>query len=364
MAEGEEDAAQKTEEATPKKLEDSRNKGEVASSKEVNNWFILLGGSIMLISMSPGFFAELKTVLTYPLAFAHNTTLVGGAAGDTIFSLIFAVGKIMIVPLGMLFCLAAASSLVQTGIIFSAESLKPKLSKISFGSGFKRLFSSRSLMEFLKGILKLAIVGVVVTIVITPVFDNLETLLTITATGLLEVILGVASKVIIAVLSVVTVIAAIDYIYQQMEHSKKMKMSRQEIKDEMKQSDGDPMIKARLRQIRSERARQRMMQSVPESTVVITNPTHFAIALKYESDEMDAPELVAKGADAVAMRIRAVATENNIPIVENPPLARALFAGVEVGQSIPPEHYHAIAKIIGYVMKLRGRGGSGARARS
>jgi flagellar biosynthetic protein FlhB len=166
-----------------------------------------------------------------------------------------------------------------------------------------------------------------------------------------------ASKMLIAVLAVVTVIAALDMLYQKVQHTKQMRMSRQEIKDELKQTDGDPMVKARLRQIRMERARQRMMQAVPESTVVVTNPTHFAVALKYEHDSMDAPELVAKGADLVAKRIREVAEENDVPLVENPPLARALYGGVEVGQPIPTEHYRAVAEVIGYVMQLRPKSG-------
>ncbi|HSR55730.1 MAG TPA: EscU/YscU/HrcU family type III secretion system export apparatus switch protein, partial [Alphaproteobacteria bacterium] len=193
----------------------------------------------------------------------------------------------------------------------------------------------------------------VATLVILPEFDGLSRLPTMHTEAFLLVLWKVAAKMLIAVLAVVTVIAVADYLYQKAQHIKQLRMSRQEIKDELKQTDGDPMVKARLRQIRMERARQRMMQAVPESTVVVTNPTHFAVALKYEHDAMDAPEVVAKGADRVAQRIREVAEENGVPLVENPPLARALFAGVEIGDPIPTEHYRAVAEVIGYVMQLR-----------
>jgi flagellar biosynthetic protein FlhB len=150
-----------------------------------------------------------------------------------------------------------------------------------------------------------------------------------------------------------TVIAGLDILYQRYEHNKSMKMSRQEIKDEHKQSEGDPAVKGRLRQIRQERARQRMMAAVPDASVVIANPTHFAVALSYQHEAMDAPKVVAKGADVIALRIREVAEENGVPVVENPPLARALFNGVDLDQDVPPEHYKAVAEVIGYIMKLK-----------
>ena len=166
---------------------------------------------------------------------------------------------------------------------------------------------------------------------------------------------GLIGRLLIGVLAIITVIAALDFLYQKFEHLKQMRMSRQEIKDELKQTEGDPIIKQRLRQIRHDRARKRMMAAVPEASVVITNPTHFAVALKYEMDEMSAPVLIAKGVDHLAYRIREIAREAGIPIVENPPLAQALHAGVEVDDVIPPEHYKAVAEIIGYVFRLKGK---------
>jgi len=171
-----------------------------------------------------------------------------------------------------------------------------------------------------------------------------------------------AVKVVIAVLSVMTIVTLIDVLYQRYQHLKEMRMTKQQVKDEHKQSEGDPMIKGRLRQIRAERARKRMMAAVPEADVVITNPTHFAVALKYDQATMAAPKLLAKGVDNLAFKIREVAEENDIPIVENPPVARALHAAVDIDQEIPPEHYKAVAEIIGYVMNLKRRV-SGARGR-
>ena len=160
----------------------------------------------------------------------------------------------------------------------------------------------------------------------------------------------VCGRLLIAVLAVMTVIAGLDFTYQKMQHFKQMRMSRQEIKDEMKQSDGDPMVKARLRQIRTERARRRMMQAVPEATVVVMNPTHYAVALKYAQGETAAPMCVAKGLDSVALKIRAVAEEAGVPVIEDPPLARALYAAVDVDEMIPPAHFEAVAKIIGFIL--------------
>ena len=186
-----------------------------------------------------------------------------------------------------------------------------------------------------------------------PERDILTQVMTLELTQLLQVTENIALRMLVAVLSVLALIALADYAYQRWETLKKLRMSVQDIRDEHKDTEGDPKIKARIRQLRMERARTRMMAAVPEATVVVTNPTHFAVALKYEHEEMDAPIVVAKGADLVAKRIRDLATENNIPIVENPPLARGLFAAAEIDEPIPLEHYKAVAEVISYVFKLR-----------
>lgn len=357
MAEESQDESQKTEDPTQKRLDESRQKGQIASSKEINNWFILLGGAILVFMLAPGMMHDLKGLLGHYIAFSHDYMAAPGATGAMLGRLIRQVALIMLVPLGILAVLAALSSIIQHQPVFALESIKPKLEKISPAKGAKRLFSSRSLVEFVKGILKLCIVGTVATLVVLPEFDRITQLPTMDTAGLIDFVWTLSGWLIIAVLSVMTVIAGLDFTYQKMQHIKQLRMSRQDIKDEMKQSEGDPMVKARLRQIRTERARQRMMQAVPEATVVVTNPTHFAVALKYVHEEMDAPEVVAKGADLVAARIREVAQENDVPVMENPPLARALYASTRIGQTIPGEHYRAVAEVIGYVMKLRRRPG-------
>jgi flagellar biosynthetic protein FlhB len=357
MAEESQDDSQKTEDPTQKRLDESREKGQVPSSREINNWFMLLGGTIIVIAMAPGFMHQLKGLLAQMIVQSHDRALGAGGIGIILSNTIREVGLIMLAPLGLLVVLAALSSMIQHAPLIAFESVKPKFEKISPASGIKRLFSSRSLVEFVKGLLKLVIVGTIATLVVLPQFDSLSQIPLMTADGYNNLMWSISGRLLMAVFAVMTIIAALDFLYQKMEHMKKLRMSRQDIKDEMKQTDGDPMVKARLRQIRTERARQRMMQAVPEATVVITNPTHFAVALKYIHDEMDAPEVVAKGADLIAAKIREIAGEHDIPLVENPPLARALYATTDIGRTIPPEHYRAVAEVIGYVMQLKRRVG-------
>lgn len=356
MAEESQDDSQKTEDPTQKRLDDSEAKGQIASSREINNWFMLLGGTIVVIMMAPGILTQLKGLLAQMVAGSHDRIVADGGIGAMLHDVLREVGAIMLMPLGLLMVLAALSSLVQHPPIFAVESITPKFEKISPMNGLKRLFSARAVVDFLKGLLKLVIVGTIATLVVLPQFDNLTQIPLMSADAYIAFMWSVCGRMLIAVLAVMTIIAGLDFMYQKFEHMKKLRMSRQDIKDEMRQSDGDPMIKAKLRQIRTERARQRMMQAVPDATVVVTNPTHFAVALKYIHDEMEAPEVVAKGADLVAQRIRAVAGEHDVPLVENPPLARALYASAEIGATIPPEHYRAVAEVIGYVMRLQKQG--------
>ena len=354
MAE-DQDPAQKTEEPTQKRIEESRRKGQVATSREVNHWFMILAATLLVTMMAPGMLGRIKDTMVKFIASPHDVTLDPGTVHAIAVGVIGDIGSILVVPAVILMALAVFGGLIQNGPLFAPELIKPKLEKISFSKGVKRLFSGRSLMEFTKGVLKLAIVATVATMVVMPEFDRLTQIPGYHISQLLAFLWELAGRMLIAVLAVMTVVAGIDFLYQKFEHGKKQRMSRQEIRDELKQTEGDPMIRARLRQIRMERARQRMMSAVPDAAVVITNPTHYAVALKYEQDDMDAPVLVAKGVDKMAERIRDVAEENEVPIVENAALARALYAGVKIDQEIPPEHYRVVAEIIGYVMRLKGR---------
>jgi flagellar biosynthetic protein FlhB len=346
----------KTEDPSQKKLEDAHAKGDVVKSQEVNNWFMLAGSGLLFALMAVPTSAGLSDSLKILLANA-DTFEIGGAALNIFFAnLSSTILLVALVPLVVLAAFGIAANLVQHRPLLSLEPLTPKLSKISPIAGFKRLFSRDALINFVKGLIKIALVGAVMSAVLWPDRDRLESMVsTEPALILLDFqILGL--KVFGAVLAVVTVLAIVDYVYQRNRWWNRLKMTVQEVRDEYKQMEGDPAIKGRIRSIRNERSRKRMMANVPKATVIITNPTHYAVALKYDRS-MKAPLCLAKGADAVALRIREVAKEHDVPIVENPPLARALFASVEIDQSIPTEHFQAVAQVIGFVMRMKDKRG-------
>lgn len=352
---GEEDDSQKTEEPTQKKLEEARRKGDIPLSREVNNWFMLLAGTLVLTLMGGPMMTDLAMMLKSVLAGAHLAEVDDGGIQIALQNTLWETLKVLAFPMMIMVVIAFIGPFGQVGPLFAPENIKPKLEKISPIAGFKRLFSMRSLMEFAKGILKIGLVAIVIVVIIYPYFDRLEHFIDVPTLFVMTEIKSLVIKVMIGVLVVVFVIAMVDLVFQRQQHHKKMKMSRQEIKDEYKQTEGDPHVRSRLRQLRSEKARQRMMQNVPHADVVITNPTHYAIALKYDPQKMAAPECVAKGVDEVALRIREVAKEHKIEIVENKPLARALFDAVDLDEVIPTEYFHAVAEIISYVFKRKGK---------
>ncbi len=355
MAEETQDQSQKTEEPTQKRIEDARKKGQVASSREVNHWFMILAATVVVMMVAPGVMEDLRRLFIRFVGQPHQIPTDFNSLHAILIDLVGAVGMALL-PLALLLVAAALlAGLVQNGLVFAPEQLKPKLEKISLLKGVKRLFSSRSLTEFVKGVLKLAVVGAVATMLMIPEFDRIEAIPTQAISDSLGLLHSLAVKLLIGVLAIVSLIAVLDLLYQRMMHTRQMRMSRQEIKEELKQTEGDPIVRGRLRQIRRERAQKRMMAAVPEATVVVTNPTHYAVALKYDLDEMPAPVVVAKGADHIARRIREIAKENDVPILENPPLAQALHAGVEIGEEVPEQHYKAVAEIISYVLRLRGK---------
>ena len=355
MAEDTTDQSQKTEEPTQKKLDEAKRKGQVASSREVNHWFMIVAAAIVVMTFAHPMMRDMKDAFAPFIAKPHAMPVDANNLRDIISGAFADLGIALIAPLVVLVIAAILAGVAQNGLVIAPERLKPKMEKISLKSGFKRLFSLKSIAEFLKGLFKLIIVGVTATLLVLPELNRVEQMTTYEIADLLDVLYILSVKVLIGVVAILSIIAALDFLYQKFEHTKSMRMSRQEIKDELKQTEGDPIVRARLRQIRQERARRRMMAAVPDASVVITNPTHYAVALKYELNDMNAPVLLAKGIDSLAVRIREIAEENDIPVVENPPLARALHAGVEVDQEIPEEHYRAVAEIIGYVMRLKGK---------
>ncbi len=351
----EEDDASKTEDPTEKKLTDSRKKGQVASSQEVKNFGVLIAATIALMTIAPMMANNLRIKLFPFIQSSHTYPLDFGNLRLLFFDVLLDLAWIMAPIFGLLVVAALSFSIFQTGFIWAGEKIKPDLSKISLQKGMKRMFSINAFMEFLKGILKLLIVGGVSFAMAMPMLDDIQLLPQIDFLYSLERIHEIAIVLASGTVAVMAVIAGIDFTYQQYKFSKEQRMTKQEVKDEQKQSEGDAVVKGRIRQIRMERAKQRMMDSVPDADVVITNPTHFSIVLKYDVEVMAAPKLVAKGVDHLAFRIREVAKDNDIPIVENPPLARALYASVEIDEEIPADHFQAVAEVIGYVMRLRGQ---------
>ncbi|HET8726035.1 MAG TPA: flagellar biosynthesis protein FlhB [Alphaproteobacteria bacterium] len=354
MAEDQDDS-QKTEEPSHRKLEEARKKGQVATSQEVKHWFVLLGGVLVIGIFGPIAAEQISARFAGYLTRLEQIPADGSALVELARRAVADFTMILILPLLVLVIAAMAGSLIQHGPMLAAESLKPKLEKLSPLAGLKRQFSAKALAEFAKGIIKLVIVGAVAVVVVMPEFRGIEQFAGLDPASLLTRIWALAIRLMIAVLAIMALIAVLDYLYQRFEFMKQQRMTKQEVKDEFKQSEGDPMIKARLRGLRMERARQRMMQAVPQADVVITNPTHYAVAMKYDPATMGAPKVVAKGVDQIALKIREVAREHDVAIVENPPLARALHAAVEIDQDVPPEHYRAVAEVISYVFKLQRR---------
>jgi flagellar biosynthesis protein FlhB len=356
MSDGEQpDETQKTEDPTPKKLEEARKKGQVAISREVNNWVMLLAATILIATLSVPVFGGLNKILMTYISHAHDFSSVPGGLGLLLGEGFQRVFMVMALPMLILMMAAFLAPFVQVGPIFAPDVIKPDTSKISPVKGFERLFSKRSLMEFVKGLLKIAIISAVGFIIMYPYFGRIDHMVGLPIPLLMVEMKTLVVRLMIGILMALLVIAVMDLVYQRYEHNKKMRMTKQELKDEYKQSEGDPHVKAKLRQLRTERARRRMMQAVPRADVVITNPTHYSIALEYKPEIMEAPVCVAKGLDNVALKIREIAKENNIVLYENPPLARTLYDVVELDEMIPAEQYKAVAEVISFVFKTKGR---------
>jgi flagellar biosynthetic protein FlhB len=351
-----EDSDDKTEEPTGKRLSNAREEGNVAQSTEAKILASLIAALILVGMLAPGMARDLKAVLTPFIEHPHTFALDQYALSRLTLELGLAVAKIMAWPLIIVVVLALALSIAQTqGILWVPKKLMPNFEKLNPMQGVKRLFSVNQLIELFKALLKLTLIGGVLGFGIWRHMPEFPNLATVGIEDLLSYLKDQVYWLVFVTLLAVAVIAISDYLFQRWRWMEKMRMTKQEVKDEHKQNEGDPQVKARIRSIRVQRARKRMMAAVPKADVVVTNPTHYAVALKYDQESMNAPILVAKGADLVAKRIRDLATENEVPIVENPPLARALYASVELDEEIPPEHYKTVAEVIGYVMRLKGQ---------
>ena len=348
---------EKTEEPTPRKLEQAREKGDIVYSQEVGTALSLITATGIVAFMAGPISSQLAHAFIGFLAMPDQYSAQPGALE----AIMGQIGLKLLAIFGML-CLAlaaagVASRYIQDKPTFTGERLTPKLEKLNPIEGFKRVFGKAAVSSFLKSLAKLGVVGAVMLWALWPKDSTLENLSMLDPAALLTYVQDRVVVMLIALASASALIAVADYVFTRQSYMKRQRMSPREIKEEFRQQDGDPMVKAKLRQIRTERSRRRMMQNVPQASVIITNPTHYAIALKYDPIETPAPICLAMGVDAVAQRIREIAQENDIPIVEDPPLARALFATAELDQPIPKDHYEAVAKVIGFVMRLARRRG-------
>lgn len=347
----EQDESQKTEDPTQHRLDEAFKKGQVAFSREVIHW-MMLGTSALVFSFCLPITLSWLTTLLVPFIMAPEQLKLSPALLD---SVLFGTLKSLALPLGFLSCAAIIGGLLQTQLAIQWNSLMPKMERISLFKGFKRLFSKKALVEFLKGLFKLGVIGVALVLLLKYRVLDLVNDIGAPADTFFAKTQKLLTLVFIISLSILGFIAGLDFIYQKFEMRKSLRMTPEEVKKEIKDTEGDPLIKQRFRQIRQERLRSNMMASVPQATAVITNPTHYSVAIKYDMDTMNAPVVVAKGADLIALKIREVAKDNQVPIIENPPLARALYSQVEIEQEIPPEHYKAVAEVITFVMNLKKR---------
>ncbi|NKC33676.1 EscU/YscU/HrcU family type III secretion system export apparatus switch protein [Falsiroseomonas selenitidurans] len=347
---GEDDAqsGDRTEAATPRRLEQARQDGQVAMSREVVGWSALAAGTLGASLALPAGGTEMLRAMRALLARGHELAMAEAARALAVEALWAVLPVAGAAALG-----AVAATLLQTGLLISTKGLVPRLDKISPWAGLKRLVSPESAVEFLRTLIKLALVGAALWHALGDLRD-IQAMLH-APPGALPAAAGEAAlRLMKAALVAFAGIALLDLLWVRHRHAARLRMSRQDLKEEARDQEGDPMLKARRRQMRQVQGRRRMMAAVPRAAVVVTNPTHYAVALAYGADSA-APRVVAKGVDAMAARIRAAAQEAGVPLVANPPLARALWR-LEVDAEIPPEHYQAVAEIIAYVWRQRGAG--------
>lgn len=349
MSEGPEKES-KTEEATPQKLEKAKAKGDVVKTMDLGPFAVLAAVSSVLI-LAGGWLSRDLAAKLLPF-FAHPDTIsIEGHGGMEVlrYTLLATAPALLIVMLSAAVA-GTAASLVQTGLNFNAEKLKPDFSKLSIMKGLERMFGPDGLVQFVKSLVKVAIIAVLVWWVMKPYIPKFSSLSALDVGAILPFSIEILKRLVYAVVGLSLAVAGGDWMWQRHRFYIRQRMTKEEVKEDYKNSEGDPHIKARQRQIRYEKARRRMMQAVPQATVVVMNPTHYAVALKYEQGENAAPMCVAKGMDAVALKIRAIAEEAGVPVIEDPPLARALYASVDIEEMIPPAHFEAVAKIIGFIM--------------
>jgi len=347
-------AGEKTEKATPRKRNETRKKGQVSKSADLVTAISLLSMFLLFLFAIPWMGHQLADLMTETYEKGLTQPLTEGGIHQLFTGLVLQAGKIVAPILVLSFVIAIVANVMQVGFVFSSESISLKLNRLDPISGFKRIYSLRAIVEFLKSLLKICAVGLCTFLVLWMNSDEIiligqkslgDALVTV---GKITFEMGVSASVVLLFL------ALLDYLYQRYDFEKNIRMSKQEVKDEYKKTEGDPLIKSKIRERQRQMAMRRMMQEVPKADVIITNPTHYAVALIYKDGEMDAPTIVAKGADYVALKIREIAKEHGVPIVEKRELARALFP-LEIGMQIPETFFKAVAEILAYVYQLKGK---------
>lgn len=358
-----EDKSNKTERATPKRKEDARRKGQVAVSRDLSTAAILLGGVALLAAMMPAGLHAMTEMTREGLTLSFPESFRNGLTVEQVYTVVVRTGLAVLgltLPiLGGLLLIGSGVTIAQTGFLWRAEALQMDFSRINPLTGLSRLFSLRSVVELLKGLLKIAVVigiGFAVLrhdLIQVPGLGEFDMGTSLHLTGRLSL------KAALAVVGAIVVLAGLDYVYQRYEWERSLRMSKEEIKEEHKSAEGDPLIKSRVRAAQRDLSRKRMMAAVKTADVVVTNPTHLAVALKYDASKMAAPLVVAKGAGAVAERIRELARHHGVPVVEHKFVARTLFALVDIGKEIPADLYRAVAEILAFVYRARGISGNG-----
>ena len=347
------DGQEKTEEPTSKRLEDSKKKGQIARSKELNTMAITLIGGMALLGMSGRLGQDLSEIMTGGLTIARidmfDPTALLRRLADAIANSLMMLAPFFLVVVAV----AIASSVALGGIAFSAQAMAPKLSKMNPITGLKRLFSAKGLVELLKAMAKFFLIGGATTLTLWMLLDEFIGLSTLQLGPAVSELSSLIGGSFVLISSTLILIALVDIPFQLWDHKRQLKMTRQEVRDEMKETEGRPEVKSRIRNLQHEMAQRRMMEEVPKADVIVTNPTHYAVALSYNQHTMAAPKVVAKGVDLVASNIRRVANEHAVPIVESPMLARAIYAHSELGECIPAGLYLAVAKLLAYVFQLK-----------
>ncbi len=353
MAAENQDGQEKSEEPTAKRLQESKQKGEVPRSRELNTTLILMASAIGLLTMGRGIGDGLAEIVRSSLSIDRRMIYEPMMAIKNLFSTLLD-AFILISPLISLMVISVfLSPMMIGGFTFSAKKIKPKLSNMSPLKGAKKLFGTQGLMELAKSLLKVGLVGGLGALLIIKLFDDILRIGHYEFATAYSKTTEMTAWYFLAVCSTIIIISAIDIPFQIWQHKKQQRMTKKEVKEERKSTEGSPEVKSKIRGLQMEAAMRRMMEEVPKADVVITNPTHYAIALKYEDGKMGAPKLVAKGTELVAARIREIAAENEVPIVSAPPLARAIYFSTELEQEIPSRLYLAVAQILAYIYQLK-----------